>query len=79
METILKRWFRNSETLLLARLQVAIGFLFSLVSLICWLFFDPTTQVALQALIPARYWPYILIGMGLVGEYLRRRRDPDMH
>jgi hypothetical protein len=71
----IKKWFKDSETIFLARLQVLIGgLLAALASLTELLNAVPQIQ---QYLTPKLIGFYV-IGLGLLTELLRRRRDPEM-
>jgi len=67
---MLKRWFRDSETLLWARLQTALGFAVSVLT-----FVDPQL---LAPVLPSKWFPVFLLANGLATEYLRRRRASDL-
>lgn len=67
---MLKRWFRDSETLLWARLQTALGFAVSVLT-----FVDPQL---LAPVLPPKWFPILVLLNGLATEYLRRRRASDL-
>ena len=65
----IKKFFKSSETIALARLQVFLGVTLEIVaSMEPWLFADAF----------GKWFPLFLIGQGLVTEYLRRRRDESL-
>lgn len=68
---MLRRFFRDSETLLWARLQMFVGGLWSVLSV---------TDVApiLNTFGLGKYVPVVLFAMGIVTEYARRRRATDL-
>jgi hypothetical protein len=68
---MLKRWFRDSETIAWARVQMFVGALWTLAS---------QTDIApiLNTLGLGKYVPIALFVMGVLTEYLRRRRAPDL-
>jgi hypothetical protein len=66
----LKSWFKYSETILLARLQVFAGIAFG-----AFMSLDPAL---FQAYVPSPYVPLYLLGMGVLTEYARRRNDPNL-
>lgn len=67
---MLKKWFSDSETILWARLQTALGFAVSVLT-----FVDPQL---LAPVLPPKWFPILVLLNGLATEYLRRRRDKEM-
>lgn len=65
---MLKKWFRDSETLLVARLNALLGFLATALT-----FVDPALVEPL--LTPKAFAIYVLVN-GVITEWARRRRDP---
>lgn len=70
MWTSIKSFFRDSETLAWARLQVALGVIAGALT-----FIDPSL---LAGVLPAEWFPWVLLLNGLATEYLRRRRDDQL-
>ena len=66
----IKAWFRNSVTILWARLQVAAGLI---AASIFALLQDPNVTNALQSVLQPKFIPYYVIAIGLVTELARRR------
>jgi hypothetical protein len=70
MWTKIKSWFRNSATILWARIQVVAGVvgaaLLALAS-------DPNVTGAIQAALRPDFIPYYIIAIGLITEIARRR------
>lgn len=67
-------WFRDSESILLARAAAALGTLASAFAVI-----DPALlHQAVEALGLAKYWPFLVIVAGVGFEIARRARDPEM-
>lgn len=67
----IKSFFRNSETLFLARLQMAIGAIAEALTYV-----DPAM---LQPVIgDAEWFPWFVLLNGLATEWLRRRRADDL-
>ena len=66
----LKKFFKDSETILLARLEVLLGLAAGVVTYV-----DPALLVPL---FPAEWAPLVLVAHGLALEYLRRRRATDL-
>lgn len=66
----IKAWFKNSATIVWARLQVIAGVLtasaFALLQ-------DPNVTGALQSALQPKFIPYYVIAIGLVTELARRR------
>ena len=70
MWTKIKAFFKDSETIFLARLQVAAGLVASALTYV-----DPSV---FQPVLGAQWFPWFLVANGLATEYLRRRRDESM-
>lgn len=66
----IKKFFKDSETIFLARLQAFAGLVLGV-----FLTFDPSL---FQVYVPAKYVPIYLLGIGVLTEVLRRRRTKDM-
>ncbi|MCX8572868.1 hypothetical protein [Aminobacter sp. MET-1] len=64
----IKHFFKDSETIFWARLQAAVGAVAVAVTYV-----DPSV---LQPVIPADWFPWVLVANGVMTEYLRRRREP---
>jgi hypothetical protein len=71
----IKAWFKRSETIFWARLQVLVG---AAVAAIMSLAADPAINDAIHAILKPEYVPYYVIGFGLLTEILRRRRATDL-
>jgi hypothetical protein len=65
----IKKFFKNSETIFLARAQIFLGTLLEVVSAI---------EPSLFSGLTGKWFPVFLIGHGLLTEYLRKRRDEKM-
>lgn len=65
-----KAFFKNSLTILWARVQMVIGLLGALV---ITLLQDPNITGALQAALQPKYIPFYVIAIGLLTELARRR------
>ena len=63
----IKRWFKRSETIFFARLQVFLGAVFAVL-----------TVTDLSPLLPPKYLTIWLIISGVITELLRRRNAEDM-
>jgi hypothetical protein len=63
-------WFRNSATILWARVQVLAGLV---VACLMALASDPNVTGAIQAALQPKYIPYYVIAIGLITEIARRR------
>ena len=63
-------WFRNSVTILWARVQVLAGLV---VACLMALASDPNVTGAIQAALQPKYIPYYVIAIGLITEIARRR------
>lgn len=70
MWTKIKAFFLNSETILLARLQVIGGIVIG-----AFLTLDPGL---FQAYVPTQYVPIYLLAVGILTEVARRRRAKDL-
>lgn len=75
MMDAIKAWFKRSETIFWARVQVAAGIAGAVFT---GALADPNVNSALQSVLKPDYVPYYLIAMGLLTEYLRRRRATDL-
>jgi lysozyme family protein len=71
----IKRWFKRSETIFWARLQVFAG---AAMAVAMTLAADPTVNEAVHKILKPEYVPYYVIGAGLLTEMLRRRRATDL-
>ncbi|HEY7229437.1 MAG TPA: hypothetical protein VH558_03605 [Pseudolabrys sp.] len=70
MWTKIKSYFRNSATILWARIQVAAGVIgASLLALAS----DPNVTGPIQAMLRPNFIPYYIIAIGLITEIARRR------
>jgi hypothetical protein len=69
-------WFRNSVTILWARVQVLVGLV---IAYLMALASDPNVTGAIQAALQPKYIPYYVIAIGLITEIARRRtaRSPN--
>jgi hypothetical protein len=66
----IKMWFKNSVTILWARIVALCGLLLAAAqSLIA----DPNVNSAMQQVLQPKYIPYYVIAIGLVTEIARRR------
>lgn len=70
MWTRIKRWFRDSETIFWARLQVVLGAFAAVVTYV-----DPAI---LAGVLPGGWLPWVVLCNGVATEYLRRRRATDL-
>lgn len=70
MWNTIKRWFKNSMTILWARIQVVAGisaaFLMALAS-------DPRITSAVENALQPKFIPYYVIAVGVITEIMRRR------
>jgi hypothetical protein len=66
----IKSSFRNSITILWARMQVLAGLI---VASLMALAVDPNVTGAIQAALQPKYVPYYVIAIGLITEITRRR------
>jgi lysozyme family protein len=71
----IKRWFKRSETIFWARLQVFAG---AAMAVAMSLAADPAVNEAIHKILKPEYVPYYVIGAGLLTEMLRRRRATDL-
>lgn len=65
-----KAWFKNSLTILWARV-VALGGL--ILGVMQGLTADPNISAAIQSMLQAKYIPYYVIAIGIITELARRR------
>jgi lysozyme family protein len=70
MWNTIKAWFRNSVTILWARVQVLAGLIAASLLAIAS---DPNVTGAIQAALQPKFIPYYVIAIGLVTEVARRR------
>lgn len=68
--TKIKAWFHDSETIFLARLSTLFGVVLQVL--------DTTDPQMFATLIGAKWFPAFLFVFGVVLEYARKRRDPDL-
>ena len=66
----IKSWFKNSTTILWARIQVFIGLV---VASLMALASDPNVSNAIQSALQPKFIPYYVIIIGLITEIARRR------
>jgi hypothetical protein len=66
----IKAWFKNSVTILWARLQVVAGLM---VASAFALLQDPNVTNALQSMLQPKFIPYYVVAIGLITELARRR------
>jgi len=66
----IKEFFKHSETIFLARLQVVLGVIAVLVTYV-----DPHM---ISAVLPGGWAPWFILAHGFALEYLRRRRAKDL-
>ena len=64
------KWFKDSETILWARLQTFIGIIAVIVTYV-----EPSV---IAPVLPAEWFPYLVTANGVLTEYLRRRRAEDL-
>lgn len=67
----IKKFFKDSEVIFLARAQVVIG---AVGATVLALLGDANISQVLQSILKPTYVPYYIIGIGFLTEYLRRRR-----
>lgn len=67
MWNTIRRWFKDSETIFWARLQLVIGLVVGALTYV-----DPNL---VAAVIPIEWVPIWMLASGLATEYLRRRRS----
>jgi hypothetical protein len=65
-----KAWFKHSETIAWARLQMLVGAVLSVLATV-----DPTI---FNQYIPDRWLPVYVVASGVLTEYLRRRGAKDL-
>jgi hypothetical protein len=70
MWTIVKSWFKNSITILWARVQVLAGLVGALLLALAA---DPNVTGAIQSALQPKLIPYYVIAIGLITEVARRR------
>lgn len=75
MWATIKKWFKDSETIFWARLQVVLG---AVTAAVMALGNDPNISAAVQSILKPQYVPYYVIAFGLLTELLRRRRAEDL-
>ena len=75
MWTKIKTWFKDSETIFFARLQMVVG---AVVAGLMALANDPSVSDAIKSIMKPEYVPYYVIAFGVVTEILRRRRATDL-
>ncbi|MBS0536868.1 MAG: hypothetical protein JSR72_22650 [Proteobacteria bacterium] len=66
----IKAWFKNSVTILWARLVAVVGLLLAAGQSVLQ---DPNVASAVQAALQPQYVPYYVIAIGLITELARRR------
>ena len=66
----IRSWFKNSDTILWARMQVLAGLI---AALLMALASDPNVSGAIQTALQPKYLPYYVIAIGLITEIARRR------
>jgi hypothetical protein len=71
----IKTFFKNSETIFLARVQMAIG---AVGAVVTGLMADARIDGAIQQILKPQYIPYYIIALGVITEALRRRRATDL-
>lgn len=71
----IKAWFKDSETIFWARLQVFVGVVVSVLTVVVA---DPNAIAAVHAMVEPKYVPLYLIGFGVLTELLRRYRADDL-
>lgn len=70
MRYIWNRWFKDSETILWARIQMLVAALITTVAVI-----DP---MVFSNYIPTGYMPIYIFVSGVITEFARRLRDKDL-
>lgn len=65
----IKKFFKSSETIFLARAQMFIGTVMMVIG---------SMEPGIFAGIMGKWFPLFLIGHGVLAEYLRKRRDVDL-
>ena len=66
----MKKFFKYSETILLARVNALVGFLTSVMTLV-----DPAL---LEPLLTPQTFAFYMLGNGILTEIARRLRDPNL-
>lgn len=66
----IKSWFKNSATIVWARIQVVTGLV---AAALMALASDPNVTSAIQAALQPTFIPYYVIAIGLITEIARRR------
>ena len=67
---MLKKWFKDSETILWARFCTFMGTLASILT-----FVEPAL---LEPILPPKWFPVLVLANGIATEWLRRRRADDL-
>jgi len=70
MWTVVKSWFRNSITILWARVQVLAGLVGAVLLALAS---DPNVTGTIQSALQPKFIPYYVIAIGLITEIARRR------
>lgn len=70
MWTRIRKFFKDSETIFWARLQMFLGAIAGLLTIV-----EPSL---VAPILPAEWVPWFLLLNGAATEYLRRRRDEEM-
>lgn len=71
----IKAWFKHSETILLARVQVLFGVIVGVIANLTDLL---NSVPAIQQYLTPKFIGFYVIGLGLLTELLRRRNEPSM-
>ncbi|HZP70624.1 MAG TPA: hypothetical protein VFB29_11835 [Pseudolabrys sp.] len=72
----IKSWFKNSVTILWARVQVLVGIVgAALVAVMS----DPSVTGAIETALQPKFIPYYVIAIGLITEIARRRTVGRIH
>ncbi|MFY9599360.1 MAG: hypothetical protein WB382_12595 [Pseudolabrys sp.] len=66
----IKSWFKNSVTILWARVQILVGLAAAALTALAS---DPNVTGAIQTALQPKYIPYYVIAIGLITEIARRR------
>ncbi|RWM90026.1 MAG: hypothetical protein EOR84_22720 [Mesorhizobium sp.] len=66
----IKKFFKDSETIALARLQMIVGLVAAVLTYV-----DPQM---VAPILPAEWVPWLIVAHGYAIEYLRRRRAGDL-
>ena len=72
----IKKFFKDSETIFLARVQTLVG---ALGTIALWVYNDPTVSEAIKGALQPKYVVFYIVGLGLLTEYARRRRATDLN